>query len=237
MFLKLLLITNIYFCRSSALTQFSTPPPQQQQPPAQLQPQQIMQSKQQNLQQQQQQQQQQFQSTVSNSPMTPIVKQKCATPHMQPQHYQEDSLSRVRGFTAELDEFKTSVAKLFGGKDLSKQLLSLGIVKDTKKTEEAYLKLIGEMKTLVENCSQLRTTVLGDFHNFEKLRLLKFHIEDQHRDVGKILSSIHNQHVFDMDPFTRNKLESVKKLYAYLQREIPNMRSYIEAQQKRRRQE
>ncbi len=108
--------------------------------------------------QQQLQQLQQQQPSVQKQPLTPQGKQNQTVSfqpqqqqqqqqqQLQPHQLQQDSVRRVREFMSEFDEFRTNVAKLFSGKDLSKQLLNLSIIKDTKKMEQTYLKLIDEMK-------------------------------------------------------------------------------------------
>jgi hypothetical protein len=119
------------FQQQNQQQQFSTP--------NQVPPQFMPQSQPQQAQQLQQLQQQPAQKQMS----TPVGKQ----PQMQqPHQLQQDSVRRVRDFIGELDEFRTNVAKLFSGKDLSKQLLNLSIIKDTKKMEQTYLSLIDEMK-------------------------------------------------------------------------------------------
>ena len=56
---------------------------------------------------------------------------------------------------------------------------------------------------------------MTDFRNFEKLRLLKFNASNP-----KIASSMKQ---FELDPITREKYENIKKLYAYISRELPNI--------------
>lgn len=43
-----------------------------------------------------------------------------------------------------------------------------------------------------------------------------------------------NQVPLDIDPFTRKKLDNVKYLFAYLQRELPNIKSFIEMNRRRK---
>jgi hypothetical protein len=51
---------------------------------------------------------------------------------------------RIKSFTNQLEDFKQSVNKLFSGKDLTKCLLNLSVIKDTKMTEERFKKLKDE---------------------------------------------------------------------------------------------
>lgn len=132
----------------------------------------------------------------------------------------------IEEFCKELEELKGNVVKLFNGKDLSKHLLNISVIKETKKLDEVYKKLNEEMKTLNEDCSSLRALIFTDFHNLEKLRVIKHNIEEK-----KGLNLI-NQ--FDQDPYTKSRYENVKKLYAYMLREVPNLRNYIETQRKRK---
>ena len=47
----------------------------------------------------------------------------------------------IQNFTVELNDFKQNVNKLFSGKDLSKCLLNLSVIKDTKISQERFNKL------------------------------------------------------------------------------------------------
>lgn len=38
----------------------------------------------------------------------------------------------------------------------------------------------------------------------------------------------------ELDPITREKYENVRKLYAYVCRELPNIKSYLDLQKKRK---
>lgn len=61
----------------------------------------------------------------------------------------DDGLStraRIDNFSQELNDFKKSFDKIFNGKDLSKYSLSLSVVKETKKCEEAFKKVNEDMK-------------------------------------------------------------------------------------------
>lgn len=67
---------------------------------------------------------------------------------------------------------------------------------------------------------------MTDFRNFEKLRLLKFNVSNP-KTINYSLKQ------FELDPITREKYENVKKLYGYICRELPNIKSYLELQKKK----
>lgn len=67
---------------------------------------------------------------------------------------------------------------------------------------------------------------MTDFRNFEKLRLLKFNASNP-----KIASSMKQ---FELDPITREKYENIKKLYAYISRELPNIKSHVDLYKKKK---
>ncbi len=74
----------------------------------------------------------------------------------------------------------------------------------------------------------MRTNCLNDFHNAEKLRLLKHNLEDRKE---KTLYSH-----FDIDPFTQSRYENVKKLYNYIREELLSMKSFLEVKQRKQTQ-
>lgn len=80
-------------------------------------------------------------------------------------------------------------------------------------------------KNLKDDCTELRETVLSDFHNFEKLRLLKYNAENP--KTANCLKQ------FELDPITKAKYENVTKLYKYICRELPNITSYLDSQKKK----
>ena len=57
-----------------------------------------------------------------------------------------DVQTKVNSFISELNEFKQNVAKLFSGRDLTKCLLNLSVIKETKMAEETFKKLNDQMK-------------------------------------------------------------------------------------------
>ena len=61
-----------------------------------------------------------------------------------------DLATRVRLFATEVDELKQSVAKLFNGKDISKCLINLTVIKETKMTEQNFAHLNAEMKVRIK---------------------------------------------------------------------------------------
>ena len=78
-----------------------------------------------------------------------IITKPLSKPEMSYRDVKDDGLStrtRIDQFSQELNDFKKSFDKLFNGKDLSKYPLSLSVVKETKKCEEAFKKLNDEMK-------------------------------------------------------------------------------------------
>ncbi len=90
-----------------------------------------------------QQQQQQQQISKPSQQQIPIPKML----QFQKQAPEENFMStneRIKSFTSLLEDFKQSVNKLFSGKDLTKCLLNLSVIKDTKMTEERFKKLKDE---------------------------------------------------------------------------------------------
>jgi hypothetical protein len=127
---------------------------QQQQMQQQLQKQAI----QHQQQQQQQQQHQQQQLLMQRQAAIQAFQQQQKAVQVQAQQMQNvqsgqgaDTNARIREFCRELDEFKVNVNKLFNGKDLSKELVNLSIIKETKKIIEKYNKINEDMKVIVEN--------------------------------------------------------------------------------------
>ncbi len=95
---------------------------------------------------------------------------------------------------------------------------------------------------MLDDYNKLRSNLLENFHYFEKLRLVKFNVEEENRylttlgrDVVCNNSSSFARKLTD-DPLVKNKLNSFRKLYAYLEREIPNLRLYIETQLRKKQQ-
>lgn len=133
---------------------------------------------------------------------------------------------KIKEFTEQLNELKTSAGKLFDGKELaSSNLLNYSVLKKSKQMDEKYARVNADMQSLSERCVELRESLLTDFRNFEKLRLLK-------HNVGKSGGNHHQQ--LELDPITREKYENVKKLYAYICRELPNIKTYLDMQKKRK---
>jgi hypothetical protein len=75
-------------------------------------------------------------------------------------------------------------------------------------------------------CAELRANTLSDFHNFEKLRLLKHNSENP--------KTSHLLKQSDLDPITKARYENVKKMYAYVNRELPNVKSFLETQTRKK---
>lgn len=75
-----------------------------------------------------------------------MTTQQQIKPIAQTQGQTQNNVAKVKEFNQEVEEFKANVAKLFSGKDLSKQLLNLSIIKETKKLEDTFNKLVNEMK-------------------------------------------------------------------------------------------
>jgi hypothetical protein len=133
----------------------------------------LQQSQQQQQQQQQQRQQQQFfQMQTLNQPnsqaliQTPTLNMPAQLMAIKQPQQQQDQIQikttqllpkptqitsnetavKLKQFQLELDEFKSNVTKLFGGKDLAKHLLDLSVIKKAKTSEEAFLKLDKDIK-------------------------------------------------------------------------------------------
>ena len=133
---------------------------QQNQQAAQLllQQQQMQQQLQKQAIQQQQQQQQQQQLLMQRQAAIQAFQQQQKAVQVQAQQMQNvqtglgaDTNARIREFSRELDEFKVNVNKLFNGKDLSKELVNLSIIKETKNIIEKYNKINEDMKVIIEN--------------------------------------------------------------------------------------
>ena len=80
-------------------------------------------------------------------------------------------------------------------------------------------------------------------HNVERLKLLKYNYDEHHRrsassgaSAGSSSSSSSNSSSssFDIEAFTAKRYDNVKQFYAYLQRELPNARMFVECQTKKR---
>ncbi len=55
----------------------------------------------------------------------------------------------IQNFTTHLNDFKQNINKLFSGKDLTKCLLNLSVIKDTKIAQDRFDKLMNEIKVFI----------------------------------------------------------------------------------------
>jgi len=90
---------------------------------------------------------QQYQTNVQPSPAQTFTppKQHHQLQQSKPQ-FKTDLNQKLAEFSGEFDAFKANVNKLFKGKDLSKSLLNLSIIKKTKAIESEYIKINNEFK-------------------------------------------------------------------------------------------
>ena len=81
---------------------------------------------------------------------------------------------------------------------------------------------------MTEDCSNLETDLLSEFHYFEKLKLqVKKQAESKSASQSFILTT-----QTDFDPNLKNKYEAIKKLHAYIQRELPTLNAFKEAKKR-----
>ena len=101
--------------------------------------------------QQQQQQQQQIQPQFEQ-PKNVVVAPKPAPQQQQQQLQQPKSISsislaeKINEFAKQINELKSSAAKLFDGKELAANLLDYSVIKKSKQVREKYLKINEEMQ-------------------------------------------------------------------------------------------
>ena len=77
---------------------------------------------------------------------------------------------------------------------------------------------------MTENCSNLETELLSEFHYFEKLKL-QVKKQSECKSVNFLLQS-------DFDPNLNSKFETINKLHLYLKRELSNLYTFKENKKK-----
>jgi hypothetical protein len=89
-------------------------------------------------------------------------------------------------------------------------------------------------KIINDEALKLRSDLFDDYNKLERLRFLHFNTKDPRKLSSIASGSIPTINQNDLDVFTKERFENIKRLNNYLERELPNARLFIDAHLRRK---